>query len=86
MRLVYWKCRCWTDDDCYSIRALTREDALAERNDRIRPTHYSDPFRVEVEYGSAFDLLMLCLSSEGGPAEEAKAEIDSGVKSPDFQY
>ena len=84
MRLIYWKCKCWTDAVAISIRARTREAAIAERNDRLQPTHYSDPFKVEVEYSSAFDLLTLCLSSEGGPAEEAQAEIDSGVKPPEF--
>ena len=84
MKLIYWKCRCWTDADCYSIRAETEEAAIVERNNRIRPTHYSRPFKVEVEYSSAFELLESCLSSEDGLDEEAQAEADSGINHPNF--
>jgi hypothetical protein len=65
MKIIYWKSRCLTDSDCYSIRAPTKKAAKAEREAAHRPNEYTEPYKVEVEYFSGFDLLAACLSEHG---------------------
>jgi len=67
MKLTYWKCKCLDDHDCYSIRAKTRKEAV-ERRDEYNPEAFSEPYRVEIEYSSGFDLMTQCLG-EGGLGE-----------------
>ena len=59
MKLVYWKCRHLTDADCYSIRERTRKEAKAER-ERFSPEDFTEPYKVEVEYFSGFELMCWC--------------------------
>jgi hypothetical protein len=72
MKITYWKSRCLTDSDCYSIRAPTKKAAKAERAAACSGNRYTEPYKVEVEYFSGFDLLAMCLA-EGGVWEDENA-------------
>ena len=64
MKLTYWVADYLIDSACYSIRAKTRREVIAEVAAAYRPESYSKPRKVVVEYRDAFDLLEQCCSGE----------------------
>ena len=61
-KLTYWVAPCLTDSRAYNIRARTRKEAKALRDDsRDGAKHFGQPQKIEIDYTDAFDLLRLCL-------------------------
>lgn len=65
MKLIYWVADCETDSHCYSVRAKTKKECIAQVALRDTCNTYSEPRKVVVEYKDGFDLLVNALS-EGG--------------------
>jgi|TARA_R110000744_G_scaffold293053_2_gene403463 hypothetical protein len=67
MKLTYWYSRCPNDSNCYSIREKTKREALAKvqwaANGGERWAH---PIKVTIEYDSAFDLMVQCMTEDSG--------------------
>lgn len=71
MKLTYWKIQHQKDSNCFSIRAKTKKEAIAQLDnywDRDAYTEYNGTIevqKIEVEYSSAYDLMeqLLCESS-----------------------
>ena len=70
--LTYWCCRQEDDAQCFHIREKTRKACLDQLKqldvtwgDSAGKPVYSKPFKIEVEYEGAFDLLDQCLSEDG---------------------
>ncbi len=65
MRLHYWCSEALTDSKAYNIRTKTKQqcEKLLEEEEHDR---YGPALSVTVEYSSAFDLVMKCLSEGGG--------------------
>lgn len=76
MKLTYWVAECLSDSTAYSIRERTRKAVVARLNEtgpNRMAGSYGKPHKVVVEYDSAFDLLVQCLS-EGSIAMESIGE------------
>lgn len=73
MKLTYWYAARRDDSNCYSIRAKTKKEAVAER-ERRGEEDYGEVKKIEVYYTDAFDLLTQCLG-EGGIGDEDGPEI-----------
>lgn len=75
MKLIYWVSRCKYDSEVYNIRRRTRKE-VQEALDNMEPEFrkgYGKPFKFEVEYNNAFDLLCQC-KDEGGVYEHDPEE------------
>ncbi len=55
-RFTYWVCRQERDAECYHIRARTKKEAIALREENGRD-RYSPPFKVTVEFEDIFSLV-----------------------------
>lgn len=76
MKLTYWVAECLTDSTAYSVRERTRKAVVARLNQKgpqALAGTYGKPHKVTIEYASAFDLLVQCLS-EGGVGESIGEE------------
>jgi hypothetical protein len=62
MKLTYWIAECLDDHKCYNIRAKTKKEVVNILNNGYDMTSFSEPRKVTVEYGDAFDLMRRCLS------------------------
>lgn len=74
MKLTYWVCPCKDDHQCYGVRARTRREALAER-EQLGVERFGKPVKMVVEYRDAFDLATQALG-EGGLNEPGASEAD----------
>jgi len=67
MKLTYWVSEIGNDHNCYNIRARTKRECQAMRDEmKSEGSNYYGPVhKVTVEYKDGFDLLIDCLG-EGG--------------------
>lgn len=63
MKLTYWCARQETDASCYNIRTKTKRECIAEVA-ALPHIEYSKPFKVDVKYRDAFDLMARCMSED----------------------
>ncbi len=68
-KLTYWIAHTKTDSDVYSVRAKTRKEVKTQVAAMWNSEEYSAPNKVTIEYKDAFDLMHLCISTEGGIRE-----------------
>jgi hypothetical protein len=76
MKLIYWVSRCKYDSEVYNIRRRTRKE-VQEALDDMEPdlrSGYGNPFKFEVEYANAFDLLCMCKDEDGVYEHDASEE------------
>lgn len=73
MKLTYWIADCWDDAVCYSLRAKTKKECNALREEKHQQEgryNYGPPRKVVIEYADGFDLVdqLLCEGgAEGSP-------------------
>lgn len=80
MKLTYWYAECLDDNDCYSIRAKTKKEALRqieETNKDYERSIYAPSFgpveKIILSYEDAFDLMSAC---EGTEARSSSLQIN----------
>lgn len=72
MKVTYWKAKCEEDNDCYSIRKKTKKEVVEAVSKHWRPQGFSKPYKVEIEYGNAFELCdKLKTGDDASGAEDA---------------
>lgn len=62
MKLSYFVCKNLSDSAVYNLRAPSKKKCKELREFTGIPENFSEPYRVNVEYESGFDLLFRCLS------------------------
>lgn len=68
--LTYWVCENLDDSKAYNLRARTRREVVAMRAEYgVNAERFSKPFKVEMQYRDAFDLVARVLGEGGGEYE-----------------
>ncbi len=68
-KLTYWMAQSLDDSRVYNIRAKTKREATAMRED-WGAAQYGPVVKVEAEYDGVFDLLEQCLGASRGHWED----------------
>ena len=66
MKLTYWVSECLNDSHAYNVRAKTKKEVVHQLREHYNASGYGPVKKVTVEYFGAFDLLIECLSEDGG--------------------
>lgn len=64
MKLTYWYAECISDNDCYSLIAKTKREAMLKYNER--PKDFLPVEKRTIDYKDAFDLFNCATSEFGG--------------------
>ena len=75
MKLTYWYSKCPHDADCYSVRARTKTEAVADIQE-MGGGGWRAPVKVTTEYADGFELMLGC-SQEGRGYDEFMAWNDA---------
>ncbi len=62
MKLSYWVCKNLSDSAVYNLRSPSKKLCKELRESTGIPENFTQPYRVDLEYTSGFDLLFRCLS------------------------
>lgn len=69
MKLTVWIATQSADSQCYNVVARTKKAALEQIANSYRPSEYSAPKKIVIEYKDAFDLFEYVTGEAGGRHE-----------------